>query len=117
MSHAYAIALPFALPTPVGRRVEIAAKRSWAIIFLFGAIACMAYQVFLMNHTASKGYALRDSEKQLGQLQAAVMTYENRAAELQALHTVETRIEGMGYVPVDRMEFVDVTRGSYAMAR
>jgi hypothetical protein len=117
MSRAIATALPFSLPTPVGRRIEVAAKRSWALVLLIGAIACMGYQVFLMNSTASKGYTLRNLEKQLDQLQATVITYENRSAELQSLHTVEERVQGLGYVPVDRMEFVEVGRGSYALAR
>jgi len=117
MSRAIATALPFVLPTPVGRKIEIAARRSWAIVFAIGAVACMGYQVFLMNSTASKGYTLRNLEKRLDGLHATVMTLENRAAELQALHTIENRIQGMGYVTVDRMEFVDVTRGSYALAR
>ncbi|KAA0205675.1 hypothetical protein EDM68_05060 [Candidatus Uhrbacteria bacterium] len=116
-ARAIATTLPFALPTPVGRKIEVAAKRSWAIVFVIGAVACMAYQVFLMNSTATKGYTLRHLEKQLDQLHATVMTLENRTAELQALHTIESRIQGMGYVTVDRMEFVDVTRGSYALAR
>lgn len=114
---AMATTMPFSLPTPVGRRIEVAAKRSWAILFLVGAVACVAYYVFLMNSTATKGYTLRNLERQLEQLQATVMTYENRAAELQALHTIEARITNMGYVAVERMEFLDVARGSYALAR
>ncbi|MCR4256184.1 MAG: hypothetical protein NUW08_00580 [Candidatus Uhrbacteria bacterium] len=117
MSRAIATTLPFVLPTPVGRRIEVVAKRSWAIVFVVGAVAFMMYQVFLMNSTATKGYTLRNLEKQLNQLHATVMTYENRTAELQALHTIESRIQGMGYVAVDQMEFVDVARGSYALAR
>lgn len=102
---------------PVGRKIEVAAKRSWAIVFVVGALACGAYYVFLMNGTATKGYTLRNLEKQLDQLRATVMTYENRSAELQALRTIEDRIQGLGYVTVDQMEFVDVARGSYALAR
>ncbi len=116
-ARAVATTLPFVLPTPVGRKIEVAAKRSWAIVFVVGTIAFMAYQVFLMNSTATKGYTLRNLEKQLDQLHATVMTYENRSAELQALHTIEKRIEGLGYVTVDQMEFVEVARGSYALAR
>lgn len=109
--------IPFAVPTSVGRRLEVVAKQSWAILFIVGAILCMGYYVFLMNSTASKGYALRSLEGQLDQLNGTVAVLENRSAQLQALHTIETKVEGAGYVPVDRMEFVDVSRGSYALAR
>lgn len=104
------------MPTPVGRKIELAAKRSWAIMFLIGAVLCMGYQVFLMNSTAGKGYVLRDLERQLEQLDGAVATLENQAASLQSLHTIEQRVEGAGYIAVDRMEFVDVAAG-YALAR
>ncbi|MCC6563289.1 hypothetical protein IT087_00170 [Candidatus Uhrbacteria bacterium] len=119
MSRAYAMTrtLPFAMPTSVGRRIEVAAKRSWAIMFIMGAVLCMGYQVFLMNSTAGKGYTLRNLERQLEQLNGTVATLENRSAQLQALHTIEAKVEGAGYVAVDHMEFVDVAGGSYALAR
>lgn len=116
MNRAIATTLPFSMPTPVGRKIEVAAKRSWAIFFIVGAVLCMGYQVFLMNSTAGKGYALGDLERQLAQLDGTVATLENRAAQLQSLHTIETRVQGAGYVAVDRMEFVDVAAG-YALAR
>lgn len=119
MSRAYAITrnIPFAVPTSVGRRLEVVAKQSWAILFIVGAILCVGYQVFLMNSTAGKGYTLRSLENRLGELNGTVAVLENRSAQLQALHTIETRVEGAGYVAVDRMEFVNVARGSYALAR
>lgn len=117
MSRAIATTLPFTLPMHVGRRIEAAAKRSWAILFLVAAIFAMGYQVFLMNSTATKGYTLRNLEKRLEQLRGTVAAMENTSAQLQSLHTIETKVEGLGYVQVDRMEFVDVARGSYALAR
>lgn len=117
MSRAIATTLPFTLPMHVGRRIEVVAKRSWAILFLLAAVLCMGYQVFLMNSTASKGYTLRTLEKRLEQLRGTVATMENTTAQLQALHTIEAKVQGQGYVQVERMEFVDVGRGSYALAR
>ncbi len=119
MSRAYAITrtIPFAVPTSAGRRLEVVAKQSWAILFIVGAVLCVGYQVFLMNSTAGKGYTLRTLENRLGELNGTVAVLENRSAQLQALRTIETRVEGAGYVAVDRMEFVDVARGSYALAQ
>jgi hypothetical protein len=36
---------------------------------------------------------------------------------MQSLATIESRVQGLGYVAVDHMEFVDVGRGSYALAK
>lgn len=117
MSRAITTTLPFVMPTHVGRRIEVAAKRSWAIMFMIGAVLCMGYQVFLMNSTAGKGYTLRSLETRLELLQGTVAAMENRSAQLQALHTIETRVQGADFVAVDRMEFIDVAAGSYALAR
>lgn len=77
----------------------------------------MGLHVFQMNKAATKGYTLRDQEKQLERLKATVAELEDTAAKTQALYAIEERVKNMGYVPVDRMEFLDVSRGSYAVAR
>jgi hypothetical protein len=109
--------LALGLSLAPGRKLEKAARNAWVGLFLVLAFFAMAINVFQMNKAATKGYALRDQEKQLEQLKATVSDLEDKAAKNQALYSIETRVQGLGYVPVDRMEFLDVTRGSYAVAR
>ena len=117
-SHVSALRQPhlaLGLSLAPGRKLEKAARNAWIGVFLVLSFFVMAIQVFQMNKAATKGYALRDQEKRLEQLKAAVAELEDKAAKNQALYSIEARIQGLGYVPVDRMEFLDVTRGSYAV--
>jgi hypothetical protein len=119
-SHVSALRQPhlaLGLSLAPGRKLEKAARNAWIGVFLVLSFFVMAIQVFQMNKAATKGYALRDQEKRLEQLKATVADLEDKAAKNQALYSIETRVQGLGYVPVDRMEFLDVTRGSYAIAR
>lgn len=100
-----------------GRRLEKAARNSWIGLFLFLSFLAMGLHVFQMNKAATKGFTLRDQEKQLERLKATVAELEDTAAKTQALYAIEERIKNQGYVSVDRMEFLDVSRGSYAVAR
>lgn len=121
MSRTYAIAMQrprveLGLPMSTGKRVEVAAKRTWILLMVVVTAACIGTYLYQVNRAASKGFTLRTLERQLDQLQTTVAELENTAARMQSLAAVEARVTGRGYVPVDRMEFVDVPVG-YALAR
>ncbi len=109
--------LALGLSLAPGRKLEKAARNSWIGLFLVLSFLAMGMNVYQMNKAATKGYTLRDQEKQLERLKATVAELEDKAAKTQALYAIEERVKGLGYVRVDRMEFLDVTRGSYAVAR
>jgi hypothetical protein len=69
-----------------------------------------------MNRSATKGYSLRELDRKLEVLQDQVMVLEDEAAKKQALRTIEEQVKGLGYVPVDRVDFVDVGRNAFAIA-
>lgn len=121
MSRAYAIAMQrprveLGLPLSSGKKMEVAAKRTWILLMVVVTAACLGMYLYQVNRAASKGFTLRTLERQLDQLQTTVADLENTAAHMQSLASVEARVAGRGYVPVDRMEFVDVPAG-YAIAR
>lgn len=109
--------LALGLSLAPGRKLEKAARNSWIGLFLVLSFLAMALNVYQMNKAATKGYTLRDQEKRLERLKATVAELEDKAAKTQALYAIEARVKDLGYVRVDRMEFLDVTRGSYAVAR
>ncbi|HVM90425.1 MAG TPA: hypothetical protein VMU11_00825 [Verrucomicrobiae bacterium] len=119
MSRGYAIpqTLPFVLPTPVGRKIERVAKKSWAIGLFAATLALGCYHVYQMNVTASKGYTLKNLQIQLDQLNATVSDLDAKSAKMQSLATIQSRVQGLGYVPVGQMEFVDVAHSAYAFAK
>ncbi len=116
MSRAYAMALrsphiSLGLPVHVGRKFEVAARRTWIGVMLLVTLSCMGVYLFQVNRAASKGFTLRTLEKQLDQLTTEVEALENQSARQQSLSSIEVRVRDMGYVPVDRMEFVDIPHG------
>ncbi len=109
--------LALGLSLAPGRKLEKAARNAWVGVFLVLSFSAMAVSVFQTNKSATKAYSLREQESRLEQLKATVADLEDHAAKNQALATIEERVKGLGYVPVDHMEFLDVSRGSYAVAR
>ncbi|MCE9586064.1 hypothetical protein K8R04_01955 [Candidatus Uhrbacteria bacterium] len=119
-SHVNALRQPhlaLGLSLAPGRKLEKAARNAWIGVFLVLSFFTMAAHVYQMNKSATKGYTLREQEQRLEKLKSTVAELEDHAAKNQALYTIEERVKGLGYVPVDRMEFLDVARGSYAVAR
>lgn len=104
------------LSMPAGRKMAKAAKSSWAVLLLVLTAACAGAYVYQMNRAATKGYSLRELDRKLEVLQDQVMVLEDEAAKKQALRTIEEQVKGLGYVPVDRVDFVDVGRNAYAIA-
>lgn len=120
MSRSYAISLktPHAtlgLPVSKGRQLEVAAKKTWIAAMAALTIFFVGMYLYQVNRAASKSFVLTSLEKQVDELETTVANLENESAEMQALANVEERLHDLGYVAVDRMEFVDVPRG-YALA-
>lgn len=75
----------------------------------------MVSYVFQMNHTATKGFTLRETEKKLEQLRFSVTDLEDQVAQKRALYSIEQKIQGLGYVEADRIEFIVVKRDGVAL--
>lgn len=105
------------LALPLGKRLAHVAERSWVYLLIGISVIGMVSYVFQMNHTATKGFALRDQERQLERLQITVASLEDQVAQKRAIRSIEDRVSGLGYVAADRMEFIDVSRDGVAVAR
>lgn len=81
------------------------------------AAICASMYVFQMNRAATKGYQLRDLDSQVQALQNQVTVLEDKAAKKQALRTIEDEVKGLGYVPVEQVQFIDVGHNAYAVAK
>lgn len=122
MSRAYSIAMksPHAalgLPIPVGRKLEAAAKRTWVFAMAGLTIFFFGMYLYQVNQSASKSYTLRNLDTQRQELERRVADLENKSASIQSMATIEERLQNKGYVAVDTMEFLDVTRNAYAFAK
>lgn len=118
--YAYSLRSPqqaLGLALPLGKRLAHVAERSWVYLLIGLSVIGMISYVFQMNHTATKGFALRDEEYRLDRLRMTVASLEDQVAQKRAIRSIESRVSGLGYVAAERMEFVDINREGVAVAR
>lgn len=75
-----------------------------ALVLTFGF-----WYVAQTNALSAKGFALRDLEKQLAELQIENRRLGVELAELQSLRSLETRLTDINLVPVGQVEYVAAT--------
>lgn len=107
----------FRIPCSLGRRMNHLGRN-----ILLGVLACLTIAavgtyIYQVNSSASKGFVVRDLEKNLEQLQNSVTDLEDQSVRMQAMHALQERVRPLGYVSVDQMEFIDVAHHSYALAK
>ncbi|MDO8584256.1 MAG: hypothetical protein Q7R83_03710 [bacterium] len=105
------------LPVPLARRLPELGRLSWMAALVVLTVAAVGLYIYQVNHTATKSFAMRQLEKQSETLKNSVASLETQAVQLQAMQNLQERVKPFGYVAVDRMDFLDVAKGSYALAK
>lgn len=105
------------LPTPIGRKLSGLGKSTWVTLSICLTIAAAGLYIYQVNSAASKSFTVRDLEKQTERLRNDVMALENQSVKMQAMYSLQERVKPLGYVSIDRMEFLDVSHSSYALAQ
>ena len=122
MSHALALTLKrpheaFNLPLPIGRRLGTIGKGTWVALMVFLTLACGGVYVYQVNQAAAKSYLLRDLESRRDRLQETVGALDTQVAELRSMKAMQERIKGLGYIPIENPQFLEVARNAYALAK
>jgi cell division protein FtsB len=122
MSRSYAMTMKrpheaLRLPVPVGRKISEAGRMTWGALLIAALVACAGIYMYQINVSASKGFEMRALERKLERLRDTVSALETQASQMQTMKAVEARVKELGYVPVERLEFMDVSRSEYALAR
>ena len=114
MSRSFAISLKrpheqLGLPMPIARRLADVHNGTWMTGMIIALIACVGLYIYQVNVAASKSFELRQLEKQVERLQDTVASLEYKVTELKSIHSLEERIQGMGYVPLANVRYLDVS--------
>ena len=80
-------------------------------------VACLGLFVYQAHIAATQSFATRALEKRLESLQETVAVLENQAAQIQTIQAVQDKIQTLGYIPVEHMEFVNISPETYALAK
>lgn len=121
-NRSFAFTLPrpheaFGIPVPTMRKLgNDGLQRGLSFLILAGAIiSCLVFYVVLVNAGASKSFTLRTLDRRMERLQETTSDLDEQVVRLQAIQSIKDRVTGMGYIPIDRYEYIDVKQGAYAM--
>lgn len=93
------------LHQPIGRRLPQGVL-AWNVGLLALSIALGCFYIVQVSFSMSKGYALRDAEKKVDALKTETMTLQDKVATLSSMQALNARATELGFVPVDRLEYV-----------
>lgn len=121
MPHAYAMSMTrpdeaLGLRVPLARRLPSGVVAWNILLFTVSAALCVAY-VILVNTSATKGYALRDLEKKVDGLKSETLQLQDTVVTGSSLSALSDRATRLGLVPLDRVDYVEVSNPSYALAK
>lgn len=107
----------FGLPMSFGRKLGASRNVAWVAVLVIASLLCVGFYIYQVNAAATKGFELRSLEKRLETVRETVASLEDQAATLQTMDALKARIGELGYVPADQLEFIDVSRSAYALAK
>lgn len=89
--------------------------QKFAALLSIGAIASGFGYVFLTNHTASQGFAIKGLQRDIARLQDENQKLELKAADLRSLSAVQATSAQLGLVPADSFQYLPSTTGAVAV--
>lgn len=89
--------------------------QKFAVVLTMLAVAAGFTYVFITNHTADQGFAIKSLENTIAGLQASNQKLQLQAANLRSLATVDQTSVALGLVPTDKFEYLAPTSGAVAV--
>lgn len=89
--------------------------QKFAVVVTFLAVTSGFSYVFLTNHTAAQGFAIKGLQGDIAELQAKNQQLEVKAADLRSLSAVETTSAQLGLVPAESFQYLAPTSGAVAV--
>ena len=102
------------LPQPIGRRLPTGVV-SWNIVIAVITVILAVVYIVQVNRAATQGFALRDAAKEVEAKRTQVTSLADDVAVLSSVQAMSERANQMGYIPVERLEFVNPASKSYAL--
>ncbi len=104
------------LPQPIGRKLPRGLV-AWNLAIAALTIACSVVYVIVVNAAASKGYDLSKAESRVDSLNIDAMALQNKAAAMSSIQQLTGEASQLGFVAVDKVEYVNPAQKNYALAR
>jgi hypothetical protein len=96
------------LPIPVSRRIDPGAMHRTLAISILAVIFFTSVGVYVssIGSAAQRTVELRTLERQLEGVKEVVADLDQKIAREQAMPAIEARVKALGFVPIDRSEYV-----------
>ncbi len=98
------------LPMPVSRRIDPSAMHRTLAMSVLALIFFTSVGVYVssIGSAAQRTVELRTLERQLESVKEIVADLDQKIAREQAMPAFEARVKALGFVPIDRSEYVRV---------
>ena len=121
MSHAFVISMTrpheaLGLRQPVGRRLP-QGLAGWNLALFAVSLLLVGAYIVQVNSAAAKAYQLRDMQSHVDELRTEATILQNQYVAETSLRAISEKASQLGFVPVDSIQYVNPSAGSYAMAR
>jgi hypothetical protein len=104
------------LPQPLGRRLPQGIV-AWNIVISVASLIVVIAYIVMVNTTASKGYALRTSEKRMAGLKMETEILQTALISASSMHHLQEQAGALGLVPIENVAYVTPGASSYALAK
>ncbi len=119
MPHAYALSMTrphetLGLPTPIARRLPRGIS-AWNMMLLALSVACAIAYIFFVSTAATKSYARRDLELRVDALKNETLQLQDTVVTQSSLQVLSERATELGFVPVERVAYLETSRPTVAV--
>ncbi len=104
------------LPQPWARKLPQGLSALNAVLALI-TVACGLAYIVLVNTATTKGYTLAQAQQRLDSLKTDTLTLQNKAETMTSMQQLTSNAAALGFVPVDKVQFVNPARKNYALAK
>ncbi len=96
------------MPMPVSRRIDPSAMHRTLALGILGAIFVTSVGMYIssIGSVAQRTVELRTLERQVEGVKEVVADLDQKIAREQAMPAVEARVKALGFVQIDRSEYV-----------
>jgi hypothetical protein len=86
-------------------------------ILAFVLFACGIYYITTVNDLVVKGFVLQDLKSKAGVLREDNRSMNDRAVALKSCNDLSSRIQALGMVNADKIDYINVGKGTLASSR
>ena len=105
--------------TNVAARARVWRRIDWVFVANLCLIAAtlVLFVGYLMmnNRAATKGFAIRNAERQIAELREDGRKLDLEMVSAQAMENVDTHVSGLGFVPVSHVDYISTAPAMVAV--